>query len=197
MVIDRIVRETSLSAGDVSNAMISLGAIVRDALLMGASVDLAELGSFRVIAPPTMMDKEIDVTAETLKTPKIVFTPKSQMRDAAKSVELSVDNPERRKKKGGSRSRAARWCFRRYRHHPGKVSGIAPVGAAGPCIGRGLSFSGERQPSCIISLLAEDCVYFTLSTMALKASGLLTARSASTLRLISIPALCSAPISWL
>lgn len=101
MVIDRIVRETSLSAGDVSNAMISLGAIVRDALLMGASVDLAELGSFRVIAPPTMMDKEIDVTAETLKTPKIVFTPKSQMRDAAKSVELSVDNPERRKKKGG------------------------------------------------------------------------------------------------
>ncbi len=38
MVIDRIVRETSLSAGDVSNAMISLGAIVRDALLMGASL---------------------------------------------------------------------------------------------------------------------------------------------------------------
>ena len=31
MVVDRIVRETSLSAGDVSNALISLGAIVRDA----------------------------------------------------------------------------------------------------------------------------------------------------------------------
>jgi hypothetical protein len=44
MVVDRIVRETSLSASDVSNAMISLGAIVRDALLMGASVDLADLG---------------------------------------------------------------------------------------------------------------------------------------------------------
>lgn len=42
MVIDRIVRETSLSAGDVSNALISLGAIVRDALLMGASIDLAD-----------------------------------------------------------------------------------------------------------------------------------------------------------
>ena len=52
MVIDRIVRETSLSAGDVSNALISLGAIVRDALLMGASIDLADLGSFRVIVPP-------------------------------------------------------------------------------------------------------------------------------------------------
>lgn len=32
-------------------------------------------------------------------------------------------------------------------------------------------------------------IYFTFSTMALKAWGLFTARSASTLRLISIPAL--------
>lgn len=101
MVIDRIVRETSLSAGDVSNAMISLGAIVRDALLMGASVDLADLGSFRVSVPSKMIENELDVTAETLKTPKIVFTPKAQMRDSAKAVELSVDNPARRKKNGG------------------------------------------------------------------------------------------------
>ena len=98
MVVDRIVRETSLSAGDVSNALISLGAIVRDALLLGSSVDLAALGSFRVVVPPKMIDKEIDVTAETLKSPKIVFTPKMQMRAAAKAVELSVDNPKRKKK---------------------------------------------------------------------------------------------------
>ena len=37
--------------------------------------------------------------------------------------------------------------------------------------------------------------YFTLATIALKASGLLRARSASTLRLISIPALASLPMS--
>ena len=98
MVVDRIVRETSLSAGDVSNALISLGAIVRDALLLGSSVDLADLGSFRVVVPPKMIDKEIDVTAETLKSPKIIFTPKMQMRAAAKAVELSVDNPKRKKK---------------------------------------------------------------------------------------------------
>ena len=98
MVVDRIVRETSLSAGDVSNALISLGAIVRDALLLGSSVDLADLGSFRVVVPPKMIDKEIDVTAETLKSPKIVFTPKMQMRAAAKAVELSVDNAKRKQK---------------------------------------------------------------------------------------------------
>lgn len=98
MVVDRIVRETSLSAGDVSNALISLGAIVRDALLMGASVDLADLGSFRVMVSSKMIEKEIDVCAETLKSPKIIFTPKMQMRAAAKAVELSVDNPKRKKK---------------------------------------------------------------------------------------------------
>lgn len=38
--------------------------------------------------------------------------------------------------------------------------------------------------------------YFTLATMALNASGWLTARSARTLRLISMPPLCSRPINW-
>jgi len=83
-------RETSLSAGDVSNALISLGAIVRDALELGQSVDLADLGSFRIIVPAKMMDTEAEVTAESLKSPKIVFTPKAAMRTAAKSVELRV-----------------------------------------------------------------------------------------------------------
>ena len=88
MVVDRIVRETSLSAGDVSNALISLGAIVRDALELGQSVDLADLGSFRIVVPAKMMDTETEVNADSLKTPKIVFTPKAAMRNAAKSVEL-------------------------------------------------------------------------------------------------------------
>ena len=96
MVVDRIVRETSLSAGDVSNALISLGTIVRDALELGQSVDLADLGSFRIVVPAKMMDTEAEVTAESLKSPKIVFTPKAAMRTAAKSVELRVV----KKKKG-------------------------------------------------------------------------------------------------
>lgn len=98
-VVDRIVRETSLSAGDVSNSLISLSNVVCEALSMGMSVDLAELGSFRLVVPSKMMDAEEDVcVADSLKTPKIVFTPKQKMRDAANSVELSVDNPAKRKK---------------------------------------------------------------------------------------------------
>ena len=43
------------------------------------------------------MDNQKDVTAATLKKPKIVFTPKNRMREAANAVEVSVDNPARKK----------------------------------------------------------------------------------------------------
>ena len=102
MVIERIVRETSLSEGDVSNALISLSNIVCDALKMGMSVDLAELGSLRLIVPSKMMDTPEEVTvADALKTPKIVFTPKQKMRDAANAVELSIDRSSVKSSTGG------------------------------------------------------------------------------------------------
>lgn len=92
MVVERIVRETSLSEGDVKNALVSLSNIMCDALKMGMSVDLAELGSFRLVVPSKMMNTPEEVTVkDALKTPKIVFTPKQKMRDAANSVELSID----------------------------------------------------------------------------------------------------------
>ena len=92
MLIERIVRETSLSEGDVKNVLISLSNVVCEALEMGMSVDLAELGNLRVSVPSKMMDTAAEVTAkDALKTPKIVFTPKQKMRDAANKVELSID----------------------------------------------------------------------------------------------------------
>lgn len=92
MLIERIVRETSLSEGDVKNALISLSNVVCEALEMGMSVDLAELGNLRVSVPSKMMDTAAEVTAkDALKTPKIIFTPKQKMRDAANKVELSID----------------------------------------------------------------------------------------------------------
>ena len=91
-VVERIVRETSLSEGDVKNALVSLSNVVCEALKLGMSVDLGELGSFRLTVPSKMMDTPEEVTVKNaLKTPKIVFTPKQKMRDAAKEVELSID----------------------------------------------------------------------------------------------------------
>lgn len=104
MMINRIVRETSLSEGDVRNALVSLSNVVCESLAMGMSVDLAELGSFRLIVPSKMMNSPEEVTvANALKTPKIVFTPKKPMRDAANSVELSIDRGnESASEEGGS-----------------------------------------------------------------------------------------------
>ena len=103
MVIERIVREISLSEGDVKNALVSLSNIVCDALKLGMSVDLAELGSLRLIVPSKMMDTPEEVTvADALKTPKIVFTPKQKMRDAANSVELSIDRSTVKASTGGT-----------------------------------------------------------------------------------------------
>ena len=103
MLIERIVRETSLSEGDVSNALISLSNVVCDALKMGMSVDLAELGSLRLVVPSKMMDTPEEVTvADALKTPKIVFTPKQKMRDAANAVELSIDRSSVKSSTGGT-----------------------------------------------------------------------------------------------
>ena len=96
MLVERIVRETSLSEGDVKNALISLSNVVCEALQLGMSVDLAELGNLRLSVPSKMMDTEKEVTVkDALKTPKIVFTPKQRMRDAANEVELSIDRPKK------------------------------------------------------------------------------------------------------
>lgn len=103
MVIERIVRETSLSEGDVKNALVSLSNIVCDALKLSMSVDLAELGSFRLTVPSKMMDTPEEVTvADALKPPKITFTSKQKMRDAANAVELSIDRGKKETTSSGS-----------------------------------------------------------------------------------------------
>lgn len=102
MLVERIVRETSLSEGDVKNALISLSNVVCEALQLGMSVDLAELGNLRVSVPSKMMDSAAEVTVkDALKTPKIVFTPKQKMRDAANAVELSIDKGSVKSSTGG------------------------------------------------------------------------------------------------
>ena len=98
MLCDMIVDETSLSRGDVMNALITLARIVCRGVKMGFSIDMGDLGSLRVYFPSKMMDKEEDVTAETLKTPKIISTPQAHMRQAARAAEVSLMNKARQKK---------------------------------------------------------------------------------------------------
>lgn len=43
-----------------------------------------------------------NIVCDALKTPKIVFTPKQKIRDAANSVELSIDRPKKETASGGT-----------------------------------------------------------------------------------------------
>ena len=95
-LIDVVVDETSLGAGDVRNALITMTRIARRYLSDGISLDMGELGSLRVSVPSKILSDPLEVTAATaLKKPHIVYTPKQDLRDAVASMKLQVTNPYR------------------------------------------------------------------------------------------------------
>ena len=89
-VEDRIINATALSRADVRSAITALAEIVREEMFAGRAIDLADLGSFKVVSTGKRVTSEKEVTADTLKTPKIQFFPKMEMREQAKSVQRMV-----------------------------------------------------------------------------------------------------------
>ncbi|MCD8303981.1 MAG: DNA-binding protein [Prevotellaceae bacterium] len=91
-VVSRIVQRTSLAAGDLSNAFVSLAEVVCEGLKSGQCVELGELGSLSVIVPSKMMDTPEEVTVEgALRKPKIVFNPTKKMLKALSEIMLRID----------------------------------------------------------------------------------------------------------
>lgn len=93
-VEDRIVNATALSRADVRAAITALAEIVREEMFSGRAVDLADLGSFKVVSNGKRMETEKAVTADTLKTPRIQFFPKQEMRNQAKNVQRMIIREE-------------------------------------------------------------------------------------------------------
>ena len=87
-VENRIIKATALSRADVRSAIAALAEIVREEILAGRSVALADLGSFRVVSTGKRM-----VTADTLKAPRIQFLPKMETRNLTKSIQRVVLRP--------------------------------------------------------------------------------------------------------
>ena len=98
-LIQRIVRETSLSEGDVRNVLITLRNIIIEVVTLGGSLDIGDIFSLRVSIPGKMIEKEIDVTADTLKRPRILVRWKEPISKALKLIQVDVDNPKRKKMK--------------------------------------------------------------------------------------------------
>ena len=95
-LIQRIVRETSLSEGDVRNVLITLRNIIIEVVTLGGVLDLGDIFSLRVSMPSTFIEKEEDVTSKVLKKPGIIVTWKDNIRQALKNIEVEVDNPKRK-----------------------------------------------------------------------------------------------------
>ena len=100
-LIQRVVRETSLSEGDVRNVLITLRNIIIEVVTLGGTLDLGDIFSLRVSMPSTFIEKEEDVTSKVLKKPGIIVTWKDNIRQALKGIEIEVDNPKRKGKKEG------------------------------------------------------------------------------------------------
>lgn len=99
-VLERIVRETSLSEGDARNVIITLRNLIKECARTGIGLDLGDIFSLRVVVPSKMEEHEKDVTAATLKAPKLTLTWKSAIRESIKKLEVEVDNPARKGTKG-------------------------------------------------------------------------------------------------
>ena len=96
MILERIVRETSLSEGDVRNVLITLRNIVKEVVTLGGSLDLGDIFSLRTVLNSKMEANEKDVCAESLKYPRITVTWKEPIRKALKEIQVEVDNPARK-----------------------------------------------------------------------------------------------------
>lgn len=103
----RIVRGTGISRADLRAAIIALSDIIEEELLEGRSVDLADLGSIKIVAAGKMMDSFTEVNATTIGTPRIKFNPRNRLREVPKKLSIEVlkeAHVSKKKKKSGEGS---------------------------------------------------------------------------------------------
>lgn len=85
---------TTLTRADVRACIVALTDIVEGYLQDGFAVDLGELGMLSLMISSRQSLKEEDVSAQTLRAPRVRYFPKSKIRQAARAASLSVDNPK-------------------------------------------------------------------------------------------------------
>jgi predicted histone-like DNA-binding protein len=75
-----IVNLSSLARGDVGNVINSLIDTVPKYLVMGKSVNLGELGTFRVSFTSAGVEDARDFTVDKISGVRVVFTPSAELR---------------------------------------------------------------------------------------------------------------------
>lgn len=98
-VEDYIINLTSLSRSDVRACITALAEVLRNEMFAGHIVDFADLGSFKLSSVGRYVEKKEDVTAATLKAPRVQFFQKKELRAAAMLVQRVVEKFDEKKKK--------------------------------------------------------------------------------------------------
>ena len=83
-----IVALSSLSRGDVSNVIDNLLDTVPKYLLMGKSVNLGGLGTFRLSFSSTGVEKQEEFKTQLIKGVKVIFTPSTELSEQVKKLKL-------------------------------------------------------------------------------------------------------------
>ena len=94
-----IAEMSSLTTGDVRNAIDRLAYYLQRELAEGNTVQLGQIGTFRVSAQGKYIEKAQDVHAGTIKPARIQFVLNSYLKSALGKLRYTVDNPFTRKTK--------------------------------------------------------------------------------------------------
>jgi predicted histone-like DNA-binding protein len=81
-----IVGLSSLSRGDINNVIDSLLDTVPKYLLMGKSVQLGELGTFRLSFSSEGVDTAVEFNVSKISGVKVVFTPSPDLKKAVEKI---------------------------------------------------------------------------------------------------------------
>ncbi|MDO4722084.1 HU family DNA-binding protein [Porphyromonas circumdentaria] len=93
-VENQIMQITSLSRTDVRATLSAFAEVIREEILLGNAVDLANLGTLKIVSIGKRKNERSEVSTATLKTPRIQFLPKHSLALKAREIECKIIDEE-------------------------------------------------------------------------------------------------------
>jgi predicted histone-like DNA-binding protein len=87
-----IVAISSLSRGDVSNVIEGIIEVIPKYLLMGKSVSLGEIGTFRISFSSEGVDDKADFNVAKIDGKKILFTPGAELKKQLADIHFELSS---------------------------------------------------------------------------------------------------------
>ena len=87
-IAKELVAMSSLSRGDVANVIENLLEVIPKYLLMGKSVSLGELGTFRLSLSSKGVENPEEITVGMIKGAKVIFTPSVELKNAIANMKI-------------------------------------------------------------------------------------------------------------